>query len=445
MKTRLPQENLNDIFGEKQPRRWNAKNLAILAIAVFLLVGLLLVVWNNRRDNNKNVKLIFISEEELADTYRGEAVIIRDQKIYKAPTSGIVNDFVPEGTRVAKDQLVIGIYSPEYADKLEQFKKLSNQLASHRYQIIHNGFNTVAEGVYNDYEQEMKHALQNVYNAKASGNFSELSSNEDTIKGIFDRRNKSLQNFDYGNDAQLLELQTAFDQLSEELEKSGDKIEAETPGVVMYTFDDLGDALSTASIDSLTSEQVQDIIRNPHPFTRTPQSTEKDENLFAITSSSKQYFAAILPTGAAKTINVDIPLQVVEMTTGLRLDNCEVLRSEETSLGSLVIFRCDNYLERFISQRTTSLSISANTKRGLRVPRSALIDYDTSTLLADIYIVSNGYITKTPVNVDAINDQYALISSPDVAKIKVESGSMVVINPESTSDNTPLDEVKIPE
>lgn len=445
MRLTPPQKHYNDIFDEALTRRLKTKKMVFLAVSIVIILSLLIIFWRFKHPVNQNVKLIFVAEDDLADTYRGQAVIIRDERIYQAPNSGIVNQFVPEGTRVAKNQLVAGVYSEDKAEMLAEYKRLDIELANRRYEIIHNGFNTVAEGIYKDYEQELKHSLQNVYSAKATSQLRDLANNEATIKGIFDRRNQSLRNFNYGNDAQLIDLQDQFEKISEKLQETGQQIEAMSPGVVMYTFDGLGKILSSEKLDQLTVEQVQDILRNPQSFQKIPEKTEKNAELFAMTEGAKQFFAAILPASAAKKINPEIPLQVVELSSGLKLDNCEIIRTEETPLGSLVIFRCDNYLERFINQRTVLLSVSANSKRGLRVPRSALMNYEANTQLADVYLVVDGYITKTPVNIEAINDQYALISSPEVAKAKVESGSMVVINPDVASDNTPLDSVNVPE
>ena len=423
-----------DHYSRIRERKRRGRNIFIAIVILLIVIVTMLMILRVMRRNKPSPRFMFLSREKIAETQQVDALILRDESVFEAREDGIWRPEFPNGSRISKGETVGYILKDRNDDILKRLEKAENDILARLYELIQTQNHVAANQIYAEAENDMRNVISILYTRLINRDLRSLNSDETAMQVILDQRNERLKNYKF-DDEQLDKLIQNYELIEDRLSQDATRVNATQAGIFIRTVDGLGNSLTTERYKDISAAEFKSYLTKS-PRDRLPEivSAEKDKPLFALTSSIEQYFVCLLPPGFANRAQVNSVINAVSSVDGINLDHCTVVRSEETEEGTLLVLRCDAFLERFVDRRVVPLELSVDEEEGLRVPRTALIDFKEGNTTAHIYVVSGGYIQKTEVGIKHHNDDFALIESLDDAPYKVEISTMIVLNPEVTEE-----------
>lgn len=415
---------------KKQKAQGQTGKLAviILAIMIFTMVGIVRVIHNYK----PSPQFMFLAERSISEKYQVNALLIRDETVFRSPADGIVRSLFADGSKVAKNEKLAYVIPQNQNVELKELRNLENEIINYQYELIEKDNNAGARQIDQETSDQIRNGFSNVYNEILTRQFSNLANDESTLNAILSQRNDKLRNYDF-KDARLTDLLDHYHELEEKLGGKSNVIESSQSGVYIRSYDGLEDRLNPKNIKSLTADQVSKYLSEANQGRLdTIEEVKRDEPLYCLTNSIEQLLAFFIPAGKSTEVQVNSWVDAVT-SDGINLQHGLVIRSEETDRGTLIVVRCNTGLERLADRRIVELHLELNKQKGLRVPVTALVDFKKGNPEAKVYLEDSGKIAEAPVKITAITEDYALIEGLSDSKNKVVESAMIVLNPESVS------------
>ncbi|NLM19187.1 MAG: hypothetical protein GX217_04085 [Clostridiaceae bacterium] len=431
MKARIQYNDVERYRKIQQRKKWSRIIGLVIIILIIMIITMLMIV-RILNHYKPAPQFMFLTEKYISDNYEVEALIIRDETVFRSPADGTVRSLFADGSKVAKNEKLIYVVPDQQIDGLKELQAVENEIINYQYELIEDNGNVGAKQIDYETSSQTRDILSNVYTGLINNNFSDLATDEAALDSVLDLRNERLRDYDF-KDTRLDELLNHYHELENEIGLKSNIIQSSQSGIFIRTYDGLEDRLNPANIDNLTAELLTDYLENaPEGRLEQIDLAKKDEPLYCLTNSIEQYFAFFIPSG--KSTNVQVSSTVDAVTRdGINLNDGLVIKSEETAGGTMIIMRCNTSLERLSDRRIVSLDVELNKESGLRVPLSALLDFKPGNVEAGIMIEKNGYIEKTQVKIKKHNHDYALIESLEKAEHQIGLSTMIVLNPDDVS------------
>lgn len=191
---------------------------------------------------------------------------------------------------------------------------------------------------------------------------------------------------------------------------------------------------------SITPQEVKSYLAKA-PLPHLVEEVKAGQDLYKLSRSSDQYFACFIPASSlAKLSGLEEAgyVRVYCPANGITIKKANIVRFEAAPDGALLILQSRQNLESFVSMRKAPLTLYANESKGLRVPKTALVDYSPGNLEAGLKLVDGGYVQEARVKIVSTNEEYALVESLPDSPYKVEVSTMILLNPDSMQAGEPL-------
>lgn len=418
---------------EGKRRSFIAASVALILLCLTLL--LFLRIWQRR----PQPRFLFLTEEWLAQEVDLDALLIRDETVYKAPLDGIFRAFVPQGSKVAKGARIGQILPEGDLEEVRKMDKANNDVNDRRYELFAEGKGGNAARVFEAGENAIHRSLHVFYDQVAADDYSKLPELEMELRLVMEQRVEDAQAFSF-KDEELDRLISIRDRLEENALDSIRNISSEASGIFIRQLDGLELDLVPEYALSITAKELKNYLAQA----TLPQSVEEvksGQDLYKLSRSPDQYFACFIPTASlAKLSGLEEAgyVRIYCPANGITIEKANIVRFEAAGDGALLVLQSRRNLESFVSMRKAPLTIYANESKGLRVPKSALVDYSQGNVEAGLKIVDGGYVQEARVKILTTNEEYALVESLPDSPYTVEVSTMILLNPDSMAAGEPL-------
>lgn len=429
-------ESFRRRFEQKKQRR-----LYLLLAAILVIISVTLLFFIRIWQRSPQPHFLFLSRDWLSQEIQTDGLVLRDESAYKAPVSGVFHATVPQGNKVAKAATIGQIVPKEDLDALRKLDKATNDVDDRRYELLAEGQHGDAARVFEAGENAILRNLHVLYDALLQGQYEKVPELEMEMRLTLRQRLEDAQSFDFEDDelARLISIRdglqkSAFDQLR--------TIQTEASGIFIRQVDGLEKELTPDRALTMTGQELNQYLKTVENVAWKDEVKAGDP-LYKLCRSPEEYFACLIPHDYLSFLSSlqnqsSGGLEIYCPANGVSLEDVELVRSESTPVGTILVFRCNQHLEAFVSMRKAPLQLMVKEAEGLRVPKSAFVNYQEGNLEAKLKIVDAGYIRLASVKITESNREYALIEGAEGSDVVIGEGTIILLNPESMQEGTTL-------
>jgi len=425
-KTGLPAERLIRI--ERRKARNRAITLSIMVMAIMLVTILLIITV--MKQAKPNPSLIFIQEGKLVHTVRSTGLLIREEQVFTAPTAGLLKTLVTEGSRAAKGQKLAMVIPEGKESQLADLFKCENDMISLQTELMNTGKVPGAQAIYDESAATLNTIVNLIRSDITRGSLANMSAYATNIQVVLEQRTTRLMTIDF-KDSRIDTLKAKKDSLEKSLGLDAGLLICQQPGIVSFRTDGLETVLTPAAVEELTAGQIADYLRQGKVTGLNDGTVLKDEPVMRISANHQQFIAFLIPNTDAGLFEVDTVTEIILPDDGLTIPNSRCVRSVASGSDALVVFKTDSKVERLSDRRTINAELALSVTTGLKVPVSALIDYDSDLSQASLMIVSGGYTRRCLVDVVDLDREFAIIQAIETEQYKPAVSTVLVVNPTS--------------
>lgn len=334
--------------------------MAVIVLCVFSLVGSQIYISLHGSENTQDA-VLYTCKESLSFT----GVFVRDETVIYSPYTGegVMHYVVSDGSRLSKNSTVMRIYD-SYTQIYNRYRidKLSEELEN---------LKRAQDPGVTDYAQP--EFINNQINANYKNMLLNLT--EGNFDSVYDDSLDMLSLMNIYNIATNVEssYQTRIDQLSEELDLLSaalkDPIATVTSASTGYftaTVDGYESDITLENIDSITVDQIKNIIANPD------KTTASEKN--AIGKVFNDYaWKMIGVINVADRFFVNEELQFTmdssEQTYTVRVES---ITPTGNGNEAIIIISCDELDSELAERRVADVELIFVEETGIRAPRNAI-------------------------------------------------------------------------
>lgn len=419
-------------FRKIQKRKNLRQTISLVTVILLIIILTMIAIIKVLNNYKPSPQFMFLAERSISDKYQVNALLIRDETVFRSPAEGKVRSLFADGSKVAKNEKLAYIISQSQSAELKELRSLENEIINYQYELIEKDNNVGARQIDQETTGQIRKGFSNVYNEILSKSFYNLATDESTLNAILSQRNDKLRNYDF-KDSRLNELLDHYHDLEEKLGGKSNLVESSQSGVYIRSYDGLEDRLNPSNVKSLTADQVNEYLQEAKQGRLdTIEEVKKNDPMYCLTNSIEQLFAFFIPAGKSTEVQVNSSVDAVT-SDGINLRHGLVIRSEESNQGTFLVVRCNTGLERLADRRIVELHLELNKQKGLRIPATALVDYKKGNSEAKVYLEEGGKIAEATVKITAMTEDYALIEGVGASKDKIVESAMLVLNPNDVS------------
>lgn len=287
-------------------------NLFILGIIVYIIfqIGNLFI--------GRFTKTILLKNEKIEMKVNKKGLVIRDETLIKADSSGYLNINIEEGEKVKKDQEVATIYSDNKAEKINEELKLLNK----------------------DIEK-----LEN--DLKKSNN---KLNNEVKLKNLETKKNQ----------------QILLNQQKNDLTKI---IYSPWSGIISYKYDENEDIYNIKDMESIKEKYIEFAKNNYKYIDRNNRKVKEGDILARVINSQYVYVAVSLSKEEIKYFEIN---KEVSLSLNKEKFNAYVENIYENEEKYIIIFKISEQNIEIYDTRVAEFDIIYNQIEALKIPRNSI-------------------------------------------------------------------------
>lgn len=374
----------------------------------------------------------FVTTGSVEHTIGASALIVRDEAVYNANTSGDLLAQATEGSRVAKDQSLAMVIPSGSEDILAELRRTEQQIVDIERELMYSGLGEGASSIYADTDTQILPIMNMIRSDAQSGTMANMTSYSSSIQVLMDSRDANLNRIDF-NDERLTTLLSNKERLENNLSTQAAYVTSSAPGIVSYKLDGNESVLTYDYIMSMLDVECERIIDNAQSIIPNVTTVESGKPVLRIVQNEVQYFACVIQDGNINDFALETLHAIRVPSEGIVIEDCKVIRSAVSNDGVFVVFSTQNCVERLLDRRTIDIEIVQSKTTGLRVPVTALVDADYDRGYASVLVNESGYARKVTVVIEDYDREYAIISPVEGAD-KPSEQTIVITNPQTVSE-----------
>ncbi|MGI6333435.1 MAG: HlyD family efflux transporter periplasmic adaptor subunit [Saccharofermentanales bacterium] len=422
----LPLERLIRI--ERRKARSRAVSLSIFVMAIMLVTMLLIL--SIMRQARPSPRFIFIQTGTIDQTIEGTALIIRDEISFASSSGGLLKPLAAEGSRVARGQKLAFVIPADRESQLADLQKCEDDIVRLQTELMNTGKGAGASAIFAESASALSPIINLIRTDVTKGSLANISGYSSSIDVILEQRATKLMTIDF-RDARLTALETRKANLEKSLGLEAGTLYCQKPGIVSFRLDGLENSLVPERAETLTPGEYHELITAGSWHHLAAGPVDKDQPVLRISSSLQQFLVFLLPDVSAGQFPIGEIRTIFVPSDALTIENCRIIRSEDTAAGTLLVFRTDRRIERLADLRTLRGELVVSSTTGLKVPVTALQNIDEEKNEADLMIVSGGYTRNSRVRLLDQDREYAIIEAIETEEYRPEVSTILVANPDS--------------
>jgi len=304
-------------------------------------------------------------------------VIVRDETVYTAGRTGIVEFQAAHLERVRPGQSVATIseeaYVADIVASIEDLDRLILEMQARRGEI--SAFSADVTRMNDQLQNSVDTHLPRL----TGSNFGELHDFADNARRLLTLRNQMLLTEGRGSVRDMAgERERAVERLGSNVET----VTVQRGGILSYVVDGLEDILTIENKRNLTPEQTRQSV----DFTtlHRPREAARGDDIFKIVNSNTWYIAAYLPFEAVSQWQVN-NLRRVYLQSGDTFHRMEtyVEYLNHGQSSSFVILRVSRFLHQYMDRRGINFRLSNVVRDSLLIPAHVVTSKDAVRLPAE--------------------------------------------------------------
>jgi len=389
----------------------------ILAIAFILIYLPSVIHWVYGKGITKDL----VRNGVIEDSVNSNGLIIRDEELLVSPFEGLFIPAVEEGEKVPVNFRVATVLKNSALELLDSKNEIDMKII--KYQNSKSETQQMFAGDVRKIENEIAQKVSGLISESNKNNFYNVRTYRKDINDLVKKKSEVLSGLN-SNDAYINELLSERKRIENQIQANTKDIYSDKSGIISYVIDGLEELLTVKNIDQITPEVFEKI--------KVSANTRSDDNVavpgqpFAkIIGNTSCYVAVPLEASQAQRFNAGekVKLRFNDIS---RETYGEITHITASNGKAVVVARFNRYINELSDRREVNLDLIKSSVEGLKVQAKSLRDLDTVNMKAKIVLVKSNYSVIEDVTVEALNKEYAIISSEDG---KVNLYDTYIVNP----------------
>lgn len=420
---------------QRQNNRRRTFIVALIALAAILLTLMLIRTLTSHA--TPKPKLGIVQMGTVGDRYSAHGFIVREEMVVDSPVSGRLEPLVPEGQRVSMGTPVGLVLSDLDPSNYAAVRDLDRRIADRRLTVMNERNLAGAEELFEVSDTQMHDSINAIRNSVRLGNLAELSSLQISLESMMQERNTALAAIPFG-DPVLADLENEKRLYQAQVTEGSASLITPAAGLVSFRPDSYATELTPDILQEMDFQTFKEYYAEADTRSIIPETVQAGEPVITILTGSAHYFALQINDIKSTDIPEGAPIVVEIPEDAITIEGAALERMTPNEEGVMLIVSTNRELERLLGKRAAEVSILLNSDQGLKVPSSALVYRDEdSTGIANLYIVSGGFVEVETVRVLMSDREYALIE-PMSEATKIRSGAIIVENPDSVEEGAAI-------
>lgn len=300
-----------------------------------------------------------VTDEEKSISAKG--VIIREERVYYAGSSGKVYNNVTEGSRVAKDSLISTVYGGSVnSDILKELYNIDKKIEKESQK---------RESYASDYispESEIASRTSDIINAASNNDIMTIAQYKEDINSL--RLGEDVSRID-----RVKELETQKNELEESIGSDKSEIYADISGVFTTYLDGLEGELRPDVVETYTADYISGLeAKNREDKSKTDVNT--GDPVCKVVNNHVWYVAVPVETAKLDKIseNTSVKVRFKNMANEKIKGVIDYIGEGDENGMSVVMVKCPFYFESAYSYREADVDIIFEEYTGYRVPIHAV-------------------------------------------------------------------------
>lgn len=390
-------------------RRAKQKKIKMLFLIIILGYVLFSIVFLFLKNNPKRYTVINGTIETTINT---EAIIFRDEKVFKADNNGKIKRLSNEGDKVPAGSKIVEIISADSNNISEEINEIDNEISKLNSNKLNS--NIFKEDIKKS-EVALNNITKEIQSLVVEGEYDSIPEVKQQLLQSVNKHNLILGENNIKID-RISKLNEKKEKLTQEIKSKTNFYFSDSAGIISYRVDGYEDLNSFDSITNIDCNILKS-IKPDEINVKDLNNAKVGQPLYKIIDNSKWYALTIIEN---KSIN-----KLVEgKNLSIRInDNKESIKGKIKKINngeeeSVVIIEFDSHLYKYYNIRNTTLEIILNTSKGLKIPNKAITERDG---IKGVYIKNlNNFNKFRPIKIIDMSKDFTIVEEGTNGYIEIE-------------------------
>lgn len=338
------------------------------------------------------LKTTLPNRELLVESISGEAFFIRNEKIVKSSTEGLLKRTAKEGARVSAGTEVANIRSREESSSLEQ-EIIEIDRAISSLEKSEAEVNTLESNKEN-LKKLRQEKIEKIQSKIRNKDYKDMNLIKEELSLYDEEKVDNQETSDYTRDTSLENLKDRREKISQEINTQNVKYHTQNGGIISYLIDDYEDFYSPKEFEKFTYEKL-----NSRDFLKGTQAKQGQDDMEVSIGEpiykildDFQWHIAIKIDDAENIKDLDINQNV---KININDDNSylegSIIRINENDNRAVVVVEFDTQMYKFYNKRISMVELIKSEEDVLKIPKKSIIDKDGQK---GVYIKNKGGIVE---------------------------------------------------
>lgn len=334
--------------------------MSLIALCVFALIGSQIYIGIHGSENTQDA-VLYTCKESLSFT----GVFIRDETViysqYKG--SGIMHYTVSDGSRLSKNSTVAMIY--------DSYTQIYNRYRIERLSEELGNLERANDRGVTDYAQpefinaQIADSYKNLLLNLTEGNLDIVYDNSLDLLKLMNIYNVAT-NIESDYTTRIERLGTDIKNLSAALKEPEATITSVNTGYFTSQVDGYESELTTAGIDSMTAQQIRDIIANPDKTTESERGA-----IGKVFSDYSWKMVGVIDVANRYFVNETLQFSI-DSSEAVHTVTVESITPTGNGNEAIIVISCDELDSELASTRIADVELTFVEATGIRAPRTAI-------------------------------------------------------------------------
>ncbi len=365
----------------------------LLAVLLYFLYKLIYGVFIRPPDT----QIVRFGEVSTEQEY--QCIIVRDEKIVKSPSEGIIKYYVEEGEKVDRDYKVSEIYTSSVDEKDKE--KLED--LHHRIDEIESTKGNMFKVDVEKIDNEINLIIDNLRKARIQEDFQQIRQLHVSLENKIDKKRRVSGDKSFSG-SNLSKLQSEKVLLETKIKNSILGINSPGSGIVSYYVDGYEELLTPSNLSNIKYDFIKEM--KPSLEKLKYDKVIYNQPVFKITDNTAWYILIITDSNDSDTfkkgkkISMDFPS---ERITGSVVDKI----NDESK--SFIIVKTNQFENDFNRLRKLNLNVVKEQYEGLKIHKDSIVERDSEL---GVFLLSvNRKAIFRPIEILGHDDEYAIVKS----------------------------------
>lgn len=396
--------------------------LVIIFIGIFLIYNLIYML------EISNIKTVVVDIGEVSRTVKREMVVVKNEKVFRAPSDGYYELIYPEGEKVKKG---VAIAKTKNQSSNQNYRYLIELIDSRIASLKNNSEQKNTEAELLKTNNRLDYLYKEIQNRINIGDIEYIDTLKKEIISLNNKKQYLVPTED-GHTKNIEELKKEKSELEVLLKSKNSLVYSNYIGIITSYCDGYEEKLTIDKIKNLTVTEIK-AIKDSEPIDYSKPKVKGDP-LGRIVDDYKWYLVGEVTKDDIENIYSEKPVYIYIEDKKIKAYLEDFYKGKDQKFVGY--FRVEDQNFKFFEKRKHVADIEYEYFKGLKIPVSALIEKDQKM---GVYVVdrTGSAIFKEIPKIEAKNKEFLSIPyevsyRKDLTKVNLYDE--IIVNPENVSE-----------